>query len=187
LVVDIISLVAISAYKASNRHARQGVWRFCRATGLIASALRSDKAVEDSRWAVMEWLRGLAIVLGTLAAVWLVLIAVLWLHRPSRELVGPALRLVPDLIGLTRRLLAEPDVPWSVRVALLGLLVWLLNPIDLVPEFIPVLGPLDDVVVAILVLRHVVRRMGRSRIQQLWPGRPDSLGLLLRLIGAASA
>ena len=131
----------------------------------------------------MEWLRGLAILIGTLAALWLLLLAVLWIHRPSREVIGPAVRLVPDLLRLTRRLLAEPGVPRSVRFALIGLSIWLLSPIDLVPEFIPVLGPLDDIVVAILVLRYVVRRLGRPRVEALWPGRPETLRLFLRLIG----
>lgn len=130
-----------------------------------------------------EWLRGLAILIGTLAALWLLLLAVLWLHRPSRELVGPALRIVPDLLRLTQRLLAEPEVPRSVRLALIALSIWLLSPIDLVPEFIPVLGPLDDVVVAILVLRYVARRLGLPRLEVLWPGRADTFRLFLRLIG----
>ena len=135
----------------------------------------------------MEWLRGLAILIGTLAALWILLLAVLWVHRPSRELIGPAVRLVPDLVRLTQRLLAEPGVPVSIRVALVGLSIWLLSPIDLVPEFIPAVGPLDDIVVAILVLRYVVRRLGRPRIEELWPGRPETFRLFLRLVGQPSS
>ena len=131
-----------------------------------------------------EWVRGLAILVGMLAALWLVIIAVLWLHRPSRELTVPAIRLIPDLLRLTRRLLAQPDVPRAVRLALIGLLAWLASPIDLVPEFIPVLGPIDDIVIAMLVLRYVVRRLGVSRLEALWPGTAQSLALFLRLIGA---
>jgi uncharacterized membrane protein YkvA (DUF1232 family) len=58
------------------------------------------------------------------------------------------------------------------------LLVWLINPIDLVPEFIPVLGPLDDVVVAVLVLRYVRRRLGDDELRRRWPGTSEGYSLL---------
>jgi uncharacterized membrane protein YkvA (DUF1232 family) len=133
----------------------------------------------------VDWLGSLAVTLGLLVAAWLLIIGLLWLHRPSRELVRPAVRLVPDLVRLVRRLLSEPDVPLSVRLALVGLLAWLVSPIDLIPEFIPGLGPLDDVVVAVLVLRFTVRRLGRARVEQLWPGERAGLALLWRLVGGA--
>ena len=81
-------------------------------------------------------------------------------------------------------MLADRAVPISVKVALVGLMTWLISPIDLIPEFVPVLGPLDDVVVAILVLRFVHRRMGTDEIARRWPGTPDGYAVLARVVGA---
>jgi uncharacterized membrane protein YkvA (DUF1232 family) len=122
------------------------------------------------------------IVAGLLAA-WALMIGLLWLFRPRdvglRELVA----IVPDVLRLVRNLLADDSTPIAVRLALGGLLVWLLSPIDLIPEFIPVLGPLDDVVVAVLVLRYVRRRLGTDELRRRWPGSEPGLAVLLRLIG----
>jgi uncharacterized membrane protein YkvA (DUF1232 family) len=131
---------------------------------------------------VVDWVAGLVAIVLALAAAWLVLIAFLWVHRPTRDLIRPAMRLVPDLARLVRRLLAEPETPLSVRLALIALLVWLVSPIDLVPEFVPGLGPLDDIVVAILVLRFTARRMGPEHLERLWPGDRQSLDLFWRLM-----
>jgi uncharacterized membrane protein YkvA (DUF1232 family) len=70
-----------------------------------------------------------------------------------------------------------------VRVAIAGLLVWLVNPIDLIPEFIPVLGPLDDVVVAVLVLRYVRRQLGADDLRTRWRGTPEGFALLQGVMG----
>jgi uncharacterized membrane protein YkvA (DUF1232 family) len=69
-----------------------------------------------------------------------------------------------------------------VRLALVGLLFWLLNPIDLIPEFIPVLGPLDDVVVAIIVLRYVRSRLGDDELRRRWRGTDDGLRLVYAVL-----
>jgi Uncharacterized conserved protein len=61
--------------------------------------------------------------------------------------------------------------------------VWVVSPIDLIPEFIPIVGPLDDAIVAALVLRHVLRRAGRDVVQEHWNGDPATLGKLLRIAG----
>jgi uncharacterized membrane protein YkvA (DUF1232 family) len=119
-----------------------------------------------------------ALVIG----VWLVAVALIWLHRPSRELAMPLLRLVPDLLRLVRRLMADPATPTPVRLALGGLLVWIVSPIDLIPEFLPGIGPLDDIVVAALVLRWAGRRIGRDQLRAHWPGTPESFALLERLL-----
>ncbi|MDQ2941595.1 MAG: DUF1232 domain-containing protein [Chloroflexota bacterium] len=120
--------------------------------------------------------------MASLVAVWLVAVLVVWLHRPSRELALPALRLLPDILRLVRRLLADPGTTRGQRAALMGLLVWIASPIDLVPEFLPVIGPLDDLVVTALVLRWVARRVGRHRLRELWPGPSESFSLLERLL-----
>jgi uncharacterized membrane protein YkvA (DUF1232 family) len=130
----------------------------------------------------MDW-RVLAGIVGSLVAVWVLLIGLLWLLRPRDASLGELVRLVPDLLRLVRGLLADRTVPIGVRVALVGLLAWLVNPIDLIPEFIPILGPLDDVVVAILVLRYVRRRLGESELRRRWPGTPEGFALLSGILG----
>jgi uncharacterized membrane protein YkvA (DUF1232 family) len=130
----------------------------------------------------MDLVVALALVIGVTALIWLLLVLILWLHRPSRELAGPAMRLLPDVLRLIGRLLADPTTPRSVRAALLFLGAWLAFPIDLIPDFIPGLGQLDDLVVAAIVLRWVGRRLGPERIEASWPGTPQSYDLLLRLL-----
>ena len=112
------------------------------------------------------------------------LLAVLWAIRPRDVRLGELVRVVPDVVRLARGLLADREVPLSVKAALIGLVAWLISPIDLIPEFIPVLGPLDDVVVAILVLRFVRRRIGAAEIARRWPGTSDGYALLARVVGA---
>jgi uncharacterized membrane protein YkvA (DUF1232 family) len=118
-----------------------------------------------------------------LVVAWASFVAVLWVVRPRDVRLRDALRLLPDLIRLVRNLLTDPSVPRGVRWALLGLLVWLISPIDLIPEFIPVLGPLDDVIVAILVLRYVRRRLGEQELRRRWPGTADGYELLSGILG----
>jgi uncharacterized membrane protein YkvA (DUF1232 family) len=132
----------------------------------------------------MDWgiLVGIA---ASLVAVWIVLLALLWIFRPRDVALGELVRIVPDVVRLGRRLLSDRAVPFGVKAALVGLLGWLLNPIDLVPEFIPVLGPLDDVVVAVLVLRYVWRRLGDADLRRRWPGTPEGYALLSRIIGGS--
>ena len=121
------------------------------------------------------------VVVGLLAAVigaWLLLIVALWLMRPRDVRVVELVRLVPDILRLVRNLLTDRTVPGGVRIALVVLLGWLISPIDLIPDFIPVLGPLDDVVVAIVVLRYARRRLGDDEFRRRWPGTPEGYELL---------
>lgn len=122
-------------------------------------------------------------VVGSLLAVWLLFLGLLWLLRPRDVRLGEALRIVPDLLRMVRALIAAGSTPLGVRLALIGLVAWLLNPIDLIPEFIPVLGPLDDVVVAVLVLRYVRRRLGEDELRRRWPGTPAGFALLRSILG----
>ncbi len=124
----------------------------------------------------------IVIVLLGVVASWLLLIAVLWINRPTRALIGPALRLIPDLVRCVRSLLADPATPRSARFALAGLLAYLASPIDLVPDFLPVIGAIDDLVLTAIVLRWVIRRLGRERIRAAWTGDPAGLALLERLV-----
>ena len=83
--------------------------------------------------------------------------------------------LIPNLLVLFRRLLRDPRVPRRSKIWLVVAVIWIASPIDLVPEFIPVLGPADDVIVAALVLRHVMRRTNRSVLAEYWRGDPATL------------
>jgi uncharacterized membrane protein YkvA (DUF1232 family) len=121
------------------------------------------------------------IILG-LVAVWIALIVILWLIRPRDVRAAELARLVPDHLRLVRDLIADAGVPRGVRIALVALLLWLVNPIDLVPEFIPVLGPLDDVIVAVVILRYVRRRLGADELRRRWRGSETGWALVERLL-----
>jgi uncharacterized membrane protein YkvA (DUF1232 family) len=123
---------------------------------------------------------------GVLVVAWIILVAIVWLHRPSRALAGSALRLIPDLIRLTRALTGDPATPVRVKVVLVGLLIYLVSPIDLIPDFIPVLGSVDDLAITALVLRWAGRRVGTDQVRRHWAGSPAGLELLLRLLGVAA-
>lgn len=122
-------------------------------------------------------------VLGALLLVWLVVLVVLWRAAPDRTGLRDALRLLPDVLRLVKRLAGDPALPRGVRVRLLLLLAYLALPIDLVPDFIPVLGYADDAVVVLLVLRSVVRSAGLQAVERHWPGTPDGLAAVRRLLG----
>jgi uncharacterized membrane protein YkvA (DUF1232 family) len=94
---------------------------------------------------------------------------------------GELARFLPDCIVLFRRLLADRRVPRRRRIVLLLLLAYLVSPIDLVPDFVPVAGHLDDAVVAALALRHVLRGVDPELLRGHWPGPPETLALLVRL------
>jgi uncharacterized membrane protein YkvA (DUF1232 family) len=104
--------------------------------------------------------------------------------RPKGIDLGEARRFVPDLVRLLKALAADQSLPRGVRRRLALLLVYLALPIDLIPDFIPVLGHVDDVIVVALVLRSVVRVAGPETVDQRWEGSPAGLALLHQLAGA---
>jgi len=122
-------------------------------------------------------------ILIGLVVLWATIIVVLWLLRPrdvaARELVG----VIPDLLRLLRSIITDRAAPLDVRVILIGLVAWIISPIDLIPEFIPVLGPLDDVVVAVLAMRYTRRRMGIEDLRARWAGSDEGFALVTRVIG----
>jgi uncharacterized membrane protein YkvA (DUF1232 family) len=88
--------------------------------------------------------------------------------------------LLPNLIRLFRDLAKDPRVPRGAKIVLAVAGIWLISPIDLLPEFIPVLGPLDDAVVAALALRYLIRRAGLDVVREYWRGDPATLAAILR-------
>lgn len=127
------------------------------------------------------WAWSLIGVVAGLALLWLLLIAVLWATKPDELRVRELLRLLPDVVRLVRRLAADRALPRGVRVRLWLLLAYLVSPIDIVPDFIPVLGYADDAVIVALVLRSVIRRAGPAAVARHWPGTPEGLAALRRL------
>jgi uncharacterized membrane protein YkvA (DUF1232 family) len=126
------------------------------------------------------WVIALGIV-GGLVLIWAVLVAALWLTKPGEHDLKEALRLLPDLLRLIKRLAANPDTPRGVRIRLALLLVYLALPIDLIPDFVPVLGYADDAIIVALVLRSATRRAGPDALAMHWPGTPEGLTALKRL------
>ncbi|MFI7218749.1 YkvA family protein [Micromonospora maritima] len=126
-----------------------------------------------------DWLIGLGVALACLITSWavLVLLARRLPPGPLRDLAA----FLPDCLTTVRRLRRDPRVPRRARIAIVVAGVWLASPIDLIPEFLPVIGPLDDIVVVALALRYAGRQVPRQVLLDAWPGDPR---LLLRLLGA---
>jgi len=123
------------------------------------------------------WLRAVLLVVGLMVGTWAVL--VLLARRLPPGLLRDLASFVPDCVTTVRRLRRDPRVPRRAKVvvALAGL--WLVSPIDLLPEFLPVIGPLDDVLVVALVLRYAARQVPREVLVAAWPGEPRVLERLL--------
>ena len=128
----------------------------------------------------MSFTQWLLIGLGVTAAVYV--LAVLALVAAGRRTDARALAgLIPDCLVLVQRLLADPRVPRRRKLLLVLLVAYLAMPIDLVPDFIPVAGQLDDAIVVALVLRAVLRSGGEALLHEHWSGPPRSLNLVRRL------
>jgi uncharacterized membrane protein YkvA (DUF1232 family) len=130
--------------------------------------------------AVRAWLIWLLVAAGLMVASWALLVLLARRLPPGtlRELA----RFVPDCVTAIRRLRGDPQVPRRAKVAVVVAGLWVASPIDLLPEFLPVIGPLDDVVVVALALRYAARQVPRQVLLDAWPGDPR---LLERLLGRA--
>ena len=120
-------------------------------------------------------------ILIALVAVWVALVAFLIVARPRGSTLNDAVRILPDTVRLLRRLAGDRAVPKGARVRLWLLLAYLAFPIDLVPDFLPIIGYADDVIITLVVLRAVVRRAGPVIIREHWPGSDAGLAVLLGL------
>lgn len=136
----------------------------------------------------MTWLEVFLAALGGLLLVYAVLLALLWRHahrNPGTVGLGEALRLLPDLLRFLSRLVTDRNLPWWPRCILVLLLAYLASPIDLVPDFIPVVGYADDVLAVALVLRFVVRCSGSEALLRNWQGSGAGQRIIEQLAGLA--
>ena len=130
----------------------------------------------------MTWWAWLLISAVVLGAVWLGFVA--WLYLAGRKSEARALvGFIPDCAVLFARLLRDSRVPRKKKALVVALMGYLALPFDLVPDFIPVAGQLDDVIVVALVLRSFIRSGGDDLIREHWPGPQESLDILLRVAG----
>lgn len=129
------------------------------------------------------WWQALISIAAALLLAWAALLVALLIAKPGRAQLGEALRLLPDLLRLLRRLAADRSLPRGVRIRLGLLLAYLAMPFDLIPDFIPVLGYADDAIIVTAVLRSTVRRAGLDAVRGHWPGTDDGFAALSRLTG----
>jgi uncharacterized membrane protein YkvA (DUF1232 family) len=124
------------------------------------------------------WIVSGAIAVGVLLASWAVLVVLARRLPPGlpKDLAG----FLPDCVTTAKRLRGDPRVPRRAKLAVGVAALWVLSPIDLIPEFLPVIGPLDDIVVVALALRYAGRSIPRDVLLEAWPGNPT---LLSKLIG----
>ena len=127
-----------------------------------------------------NWLISLAVGMALLLASWGLL--VMLAKRLPRGILRDLAALIPDCVTTVRRLRKDPRVPRRAKIAVLIAGIWVASPIDLIPEFIPVIGPLDDIVVVALALRYAGRQVPREVLLAAWPGEPR---LIERLLGPA--
>ena len=111
------------------------------------------------------------------------LLVALLIARPDGDLLREAMRLLPDVLRLVRRLASDATVARGARIRLWLLLGYLAMPFDIVPDFLPVVGYADDAVLVSLVLRSVIRRAGVTTVHHHWPGTPAGLQALGRVTG----
>ena len=135
------------------------------------------------------WLEVTLVVLGGFVCVWLLLVVALYVNGrryddPTR--LRDVVRLLPDVVRLLHRLSKDRSLPRGIRVRLGVLLVYLALPVDLVPDFIPVVGYADDVVVVVVVLRSVIRVAGVDALDRHWTGSADGLRLVKQLCGLST-
>jgi uncharacterized membrane protein YkvA (DUF1232 family) len=125
-----------------------------------------------------SWLGALAVAFACLLGSWTVLVVL------ARRLPPGVLRdlaaFIPDCVATVRTLRKDPRIPRRAKVAIAVAGLWVASPIDLIPEFVPVIGPLDDVVVVALALRYAGRHVPREVLLSAWPG---DTRLLERLLG----
>lgn len=126
------------------------------------------------------WSVPLGVIAG-LVVLWLGLITAVCICKSDEIGVRETARLLPDLLRLLKRITVDPTAARGVRIRVALLLGYLAIPIDLIPDFIPVIGYADDAVIVALALRSVARTAGTDKLAEHWHGTPQGLEALLRL------
>jgi uncharacterized membrane protein YkvA (DUF1232 family) len=126
---------------------------------------------------VKTWAWVAAITVAVVLASWGLM--VLLARRLPPGLLRDVAAFLPACVTAARRLRGDPRVPRRAKVALLVAIVWVISPIDLIPEFLPVIGPLDDVVAVVLLLRYAGRSIPRPVLLEAWPEDPRLLERVL--------
>ena len=124
----------------------------------------------------------LLITVASVFAAWLTLLVALFAFRPDGMAVASVARLLRDTLRLVRNLAREPALPRSTRWSLWLLLAYLACPIDLVPDFIPIIGMADDFIITSVVLRLVVKHAGADVRRVHWTGTPEGLATIERVL-----
>lgn len=127
-------------------------------------------------------LRWVVIAVGVIVTSWLVMIVLA--RRLPPGLAKDLASVLPACVATARRLRSDPRVPGRVKLVVAFAALWVLSPIDLIPEFLPVIGPLDDIVVVALALRYAARRIPPEAIVDAWPA---DRRLLARLVPSTAA
>lgn len=129
----------------------------------------------------MSYLLWLVVAVGVVVTTWVLMIVLARRLPPgaARELAG----FLPDCVTTVRRLRHDPRVPRRAKLAIGFAGLWVLSPIDLIPEFLPVIGPLDDVVVVALAFRYAARQVPRQVLVEAWPGKP---AVIERVLGPSA-
>lgn len=128
----------------------------------------------------MVWEMAVGALAGVLA-LYVGLLILLWRAWPAVDGMPEAVRLPPDVLRLVARLARDTTLPRGLRVRLWLLVAYLALPVDVVPDFIPVIGYADDVVLVAWTLRSVVRCAGTEAVVRRWPGTPQGLRSVVRL------
>lgn len=126
------------------------------------------------------WRQAILVAVAVVVTSWLLLIVLARRLPPgvAKDLAG----FLPDCVTAARVLRRDPRVPRRARIAVVIAMLWVLSPIDLIPEFLPVIGPVDDIIVVALLLRYAGRTVPRQVLVEAWPGDPH---LIERLLGPA--
>ena len=122
------------------------------------------------------WLQWLIIGAIVIVVSWVAMI--LLAKRLPAGLAKDLATVLPACVTTARRLRRDPRVPRRVKLAVAIAAVWVLSPIDLIPEFLPVIGPLDDIVVVALALRYAARRVPPEALVEAWPAERRILSRL---------
>ena len=145
-----------------------------------------DRVTRHRRcWTDPVLINAVLVAVGVLVLLWIVLLVLLYVARPAGSTLADTARLIPDAFRMVRRLATDHTIPRRTRLPVWVLLAYLASPIDLVPDFVPIIGYADDAIITSLVLRRLIRKVGHDKLTEHWPGSTEGLDRLLRALRIA--